>query len=221
MRNTLITLILPLFLLNCTPKSTKTDEIVNLSDTQLIAQAYGIDNFDDLEQLQYTFNVSRHDTLLVARTWVWQRGSGNIIMIKNQDTVNYQLANITEDLKKVDHSFINDKYWLLFPFHLVWDSNVTHTNMGRQTAPLSGKQLTRLTVQYGEEGGYTPGDAYDLYLDDNWVIREWVFRKSASSSPGSAISWENYADFSGLKIATNHYNSDTGIRIYFTDVEFK
>jgi hypothetical protein len=220
MKNSAVALFALVFLLNCTPSSTKDEKSEDLSDIQKIAQAYGIDHFSKLKQLQYTFNVARYDTLLVTRTWIWQRGSGDVTMIKNQDTVNYQLANINEDLQKVDHSFINDKYWLLFPFHLIWDSNVIHTNMGEQTAPISGRQLLKLTVQYGSEGGYTPGDAYDLYLDENWIIQEWEFRKSGAASPGSAISWENYANFNGIKIATDHYNNESGIRIYFTDIVF-
>ena len=221
MKNFSIAIVLLVLVFSCSRKNKDTAETKNLSDTEMIARAYGIDNFNKLERLQYTFNVSRHVTLLVARTWLWNKETGDITLINNQDTVTYRQTNITDDLKNVDHRFINDKYWLLFPFQLIWDSNMTYTNMGTQKAPISGKQLTKLTVQYGDDGGYTPGDAYDLYLDEKWIIQEWEFRKTNKEAPGSAITWEGYAEFSGIKVATEHNNKDSGLRIYFTDVKFE
>lgn len=221
MKNFLIATVLLVLVFSCSNKNNDNGETKELSDIEMIANAYGIDNFNKLKQLEYTFNVARHDTLLVARSWLWNKETGDITMINNQDTVIYQQANITDDLKKVDHSFINDKYWLLFPFQLMWDSNMTYTNMGTQKAPISGEPLIKLTVQYGDDGGYTPGDAYDLYLDETWIIREWEFRKSAKESPGSMITWEGYKEFNGIKIATDHLNKDSGLRIYFTDIKFE
>ena len=125
MKNFLIATVLLVLAFSCSRKANDSSEVNELSDIEIIARAYGIDSFNELNQLQYTFNVAQHDTLLVARTWLWNRESGDITMITDQDTVNYQQANITEELKKVDHRFINDKYWLLFPFQLVWDSNMT------------------------------------------------------------------------------------------------
>jgi len=221
MKNFLIATVLLVLIFGCSTKNDDNPETKILSDPEMIAKAYGIDNFNKVKQLQYTFNVSRNDTLLVARTWLWNKESDEITLIDNQDTVTYHQANITDELKKVDHRFINDKYWLLFPFQLVWDSNMTYKNMGAQKAPISGNKLLKLIIQYGNEGGYTPGDAYDLYLDENWIIREWEFRKSGKESPGSAITWEGYAEFNGITIATNHYNNNSGLRIYFSDIKFE
>ncbi len=191
-----------------------------LSDAEKIANAYGIANFNRLQKLTYTFNVQR-DTTHSWRTWVWQKKAGKVTMITGQDTTRYNLSTVNESLKTVDHRFINDKYWLLFPFQLVWDDNLTITNHGAQTAPISGKQLTKITAQYGPAGGYTPGDAYDLYVDEAWLIREWVFRKSGQKDPSLATTWEDYADKKEVKIATNHYNKDRSFRLYFTDIVFE
>jgi hypothetical protein len=221
MKKILLAALLLASIISCTKNSTDSAETRQLTDIELIAGAYGIDNFNKVKQLQYTFNVARHDTLLVSRAWMWVKESGEITMINDQDTVHYQQANVNEELKKIDQRFINDKYWLLFPFQLVWDKDMTYKNWGSQAAPISGKQLIKLTIQYGDDGGYTPGDAYDLYLDDKWIIQEWEFRKSGKESPGSAITWEDYADFNGIKVATNHFNKDSGLRIYFTDIKFE
>jgi hypothetical protein len=221
MKNLLIAPFLLVIVFSCAQKNTDGTETSQLSDVELIAKAYGFDNFNETKQLQYTFNVSRHDTLLVARAWAWDKETGAITMINNEDTLSYQQDMVTEELKKADHSFINDKYWLLFPFQLVWDTNVKITNSDLQTAPLNGTELIKLIVQYGDEGGYTPGDAYDLYLDKDWIIQEWEFRKSGKESPGSVISWAGYEEFNGIKVATDHYNKETGLRIYFSDIKFE
>ena len=55
------------------------------------------------------------------------------------------------------------------------------SNMPRiKLHPLVGENMQKLTIVYANEGGYTPGDAYDFYFGDDFVIREWVFRKIKS-----------------------------------------
>jgi hypothetical protein len=205
------------FWMGCSSSEEQND---NLTIAEKIAKAHGLEAFSRLSQLHYRFNVQR-DTIYFGRSWQWSPKSGEVVFY-GSDTVSFNQHLVEEEsIKKIDQSFINDKYWLLFPFQLVWDSNVTFTNMGAQKAPLSGNQLTKLIVLYGDDGGYTPGDAYDLYLDENWIIREWEFRKSGKESPGSMISWESYADFNGIKVATDHYNNNSGLRIFFSNIKFE
>jgi hypothetical protein len=216
-----ILFLLPLFVItiSCTTNETNNKESKELSDAEKISKAYGIDSFDEIKKLYYTFNVDRDTTLLISRSWIWDKSTGDITLIFQGDTIQFKQDALTEELEKTDHSFINDKYWLLFPFQLIWDSNMTATNMGKMPAPISGDEYTKLTIQYGD-GGYTPGDAYDLYLDDNWLIKEWSFRKSGKEEPGSAVVWGDNKDFNGVKVALDHHNNE-GLRIYFTDVKFE
>jgi len=200
----------------CNVPATETTH--ELTPTEKIARAYGIDKFDNMGELDYTFNVQR-DTILSGRSWRWRPSSGEVVSISNGDTVSYNNANVGEDLKQVDHRFINDKYWLLFPFQLVWDSDMSFKLTEKQEAPISGKPMNHLVVTYGSEGGYTPGDVYELFLDDNWLIREWVFRKGGSEEPSLVTTWENYKDFDGIKIALDHYSKDRGFRLFFTNVK--
>jgi hypothetical protein len=220
MKKFLPALIIWVLIIGCSNNKTTTQG-EQLSDIEQIAGAYGIENFNKLKKLQYTFNVQRDTAVIVSRTWIWNKISGDITSINNQDTIVYRQDTLNDELKKVDHGFINDKYWLLFPLQLVWDTNMTYTNEGLQNAPISGDPLTKLTIQYGHDGGYTPGDAYDLYLDENWLIREWEFRKGGKEAPGSAITWEDYKDFNGLKIATNHYNKARNFSIFFTGIHLE
>ena len=45
--------------------------------------------------------------------------------------------------------------------------------------------MQKLTIVYGDEGGYTPGDAYDFYFGDDHIIKEWVFRKGNATEPST------------------------------------
>lgn len=213
-------IIILLLFISCTKQENK-KEVAKLSDAEQIAKAYGIDNIANIKHLQYTFNIQKDDTLRVSRSWQWDRESGEITLISKQDTTTYQQNAVNDALKNTDHRFINDKYWLLFPFQLVWDNDLTITNSGKQKAPISNKLYTKITAQYGDKGGYTPGDAYDLYVDDQWLIREWTFRKGGQEKPSLSTTWEGYHTINGIKISTIRNNNTGDFSIFFTDVVFK
>jgi hypothetical protein len=215
-----ITLLALIFIGCAGSTETSVAEEQELSDLERIAKAHGVDNFANTNFLQYTFNVQR-DTSISSRTWNWHPKTGEILAINKGDSIKFTQADVTEELKRTDHSFINDKYWLLFPFQLVWDAAITATNAGKQIAPISGSEMTKITIQYGNEGGYTPGDAYDIYVDDNWVIREWAFRRSGQEEPNLVTTWQDYVELRGMLIATNHLNKDGSFRLFFSDIEIK
>ena len=75
-----------------------------------------------------------------------------------------------------------------------------------------------ITVLYGKEGGYTPGDAYDIYYDENYMIKEWVFRKGNAVEPSLTNTFENYKDFNGNNIAIDHKMGDQNWNLNFADV---
>ena len=188
-----------------------------LSFIDHMAQAYGINKFDDFKTWHYTFNVSKGD-IEVARVWTWKPASGEVVLVEKGDTVRFNHFAITEDLKQVDHKFINDKYWLLFPFQLVWDTGYTAEVTEQVAAPIAGSLLTKVTIQYANEGGYTPSDAYDLYVDPNFEIQEWVFRKEGQKEASLTTSWQYYETIEGVKIATNHLSKDGSFRQWFSNV---
>ena len=183
-----------------------------------IADAYGIDSFYKITQLNYRFNMQR-DTIYFGRTWKWSPQSGEVAYFKGRDTIRYNQHRVEEEsLKKTDQSFINDKYWLLFPFQLVWDTDVSWVQQEDKQGPISGETYKHVVVSYTKDGGYTPGDVYELFLDDDWIIREWIFRRSGNMDPTVITTWEAYREFNGVKIATNHLNADGSFRLWFSEV---
>lgn len=183
------------------------------NEARKIAEAAGLDAFDEVSRVAFTFNVKLPDRE-VSRSWDWNIAENTVT---NGDGVTYDRGAVEEAKKEIDSAFINDKYWLIFPFHLVWDSGTTITvEPGKMAAPISGELMNQLTVQYSE-GGYTPGDAYDLLYDDDYVVREWIFRKGGAPEPSRITAWEAYEDHKGLQIATDH-RGPGDFRIWFTDI---
>ena len=87
--------------------------------------------------------------------------------------------------------------------------------------PISKDSLQKTTITYTNQGGYTPGDAYDFYVDKNNEVKEWVYREDNSTSKCMMTTWEDYKDFNGIKIATMHQNENGVFKLYFTNIDVK
>ncbi len=210
-------LILSLLMTVLTPPTVYAEEVSHHPVAVQVANAYGFENWDQVEEIRYTFNVLRGKKH-TARTWTWRPNDGLVTLEKQDaDPVTYKQSEINEDtpkdLRKIDHHFINDVYWLLYPFQLVW-SNPAVTDEGDTPLPIGEGSARKLITQYPDEGGYTPGDAYDLYLDNNNLITHWVFRRGGGDK-GNAMTWENNIDLGPIKVCTDHYNADKSFRLWF------
>lgn len=102
---------------------------------------------------------------------------------------------------------------------MVWDHTATIITQDSVLAPLSRKTMQKLTILYPDQGGYTPGDAYDYFYGKDFLIKEWAFRKSNASIPNLINTFESYKEFSGITLATEFKNEGQGFRLYFTDIE--
>lgn len=189
-----------------------------LTIAEKIANVHGYSNWQNVSKIEFTFNVDR-DSSHFQRSWQWKPKTNNVIMISNQDTISYNRSHIDSTNLKTDQAFINDKYWLLAPFNLVWDKGITISEPVKEEAPISKNELNKITLTYSNEGGYTPGDAYDFYYGDDFLIKEWVYRKGNAEKPSLITSWENYQDFNGLKIAKEHKKLEGNWNLYFSDIK--
>ena len=183
-----------------------------------IAMANGLKEFDNIENLEFTFNVEVNDTLRSSRHWKWNTKTGKISMTEKDSTITYtKNDSVSESVKYIDQRFINDTYWLLFPYQLEWsDANIS--KVSEKAAPISGDTLQMLTASYPSEGGYTPGDSYDIYFNEDNMIQEWVY-KSANGKREMPTTWEDYEDHKGLKIAKMHQSPDGSFKLFFTDIK--
>lgn len=201
------------------PKSLKREKIQEETILEKVANANGFQNWKNVEKIKFTFNVDR-DTTHFERTWTWKPKTNNITATSAEGTINYNWSNMDSIANKTNAGFINDKYWLLAPYQLAWDAdNVAHTHVKEAEAPISKKPMQKLTIVYGGEGGYTPGDAYDFYFGDDLIIKEWVYRKSNQPEPSMITSFEDYKLIDGLNIATMHKMPNSNFKLYFTELE--
>jgi hypothetical protein len=182
MKNSLLLLIFILVIACQQPNSEKDkndkeqNKIVTLSDK--IAQANGLDQWEEVDSLTYEFIVEMKGETVAKRKWSWKPDINEVTML---DTAIDSLESITynraekENFKSIDKKFINDQYWLLYPFHLVWDDDIKKSVKEGVEAPISGEKMTELTVKYSDKKGYTPGDTYKVYVDGDYMIREWSY----------------------------------------------
>lgn len=192
-----------------------------------IAQEYGLNSWDRVEELRYTFNV-RAGEREVRRSWIWRVKERTVSFrdeIAGGDRYTYSRDDVgdepSDELRKVDHRFINDQYWLLFALHIAWDTDATAVVDHEQPLPIGEGTGTKVTVQYPPEGGYTPGDAYDVFLDADIRIVQWVFREGGQPEASLATTWEDQQRFGPLLIPTRFRSSDGTFEVWFSGVEVK
>ena len=191
-----------------------------------IADAYGYQYFGQIEQIQYTFNVKKGDEQ-VSRFWIWEPKLDKVTFnaMNYKETITYFRGDLEADVankfKKIDAWFINDYYWLLFPLLVARDTQVKVEDIGRQKLPMGDGKAGCVVVTFPAYGGYTPGDIYELYLDDNFRLTQWVYRRGGSEKPTRITTWEDYRQAGPLTVALNHRGEDDNFRVWFTNVGVK
>ncbi len=221
MRNYFIALLLGVLLLTSCKTEQKTTPVTPEKERTVlekVAYAHGFAYWDEVAEISFTFNVER-DTSHFERSWTWKPKTNDVTVISSGDTATFNRNAIDSTSYQPNGAFVNDKYWLLAPFNLIWDkANFSHEHLPEAVAPISQKPMQKLTIVYGSEGGYTPGDAYDFYFEDDFIIKEWVFRRGDQEEPSMATTWENYSNQKGIKIALAHKKKDEAFNLHFTKV---
>jgi hypothetical protein len=198
------------------------------SDMDRLAEAYGAGKFNQIDALRYTFNVKIGDKV-VSRAWVWEPQADRVTFAGTAgqgSRVSYRRSDLssqpTEQLKQVDGWFINDNYWLIFPLRVHWDKTVTvSADDAPAGLPIGPGRARRLAVTYPPEGGYTPGDVYELFVDSSPRITQWIYRKGGAAQPTRMTTWEDYRSVGPLLISFTRRGPDDGFRVWFTGVALR
>jgi len=194
-----------------------------------LAKTYGLDSFAQIDAIRYTFNLELPGVNL-SRSWVWQPKTGQVSYEgKGKDgqpvKVTYlrsqldrQPPNVKDD---IDPGFVNDQYWLVFPFHVYWDTGADVQDKGMKDLPLGNGSAKLVSVKYPAEGGYTPGDTWDLYVGkDNRVVQLFYHRGGPKKPSAVIVTWEGYKTAGPVLISTDHRGTADGqpVRISFSNV---
>ncbi len=185
-----------------------------------IANKYGFKKFDKIDILTYTFNVKRDTFPVSYRSWIWDKKNNIVTLTSAKQNITYKRDTIQSAfVKGIDAKFINDQYWLIFPFHIVMDSGTTLTIAKVLTTPITKVKALKLTIQYNKVDGYTPGDAYDVYVNKKNSIVEWAYRAKGAATVSLATTWLDNITNKGIKTATNFKNEAGNFSIYFTGLQ--
>jgi len=225
--------ILGLLTVSCEEKKAKTDVSTTVADStqteqqsqksmadmsvaERIAHVHGIDKWDQVEEVSFTFNVSDKGEKVAKRNWVWRPKSGMITQMQAESVAgeSYNQKQMDSTQINMDKRFVNDIYWLLPAFKMVWDEDVVVQKYGQPDRPA-------VILMYGNEGGYTPSDKYVIYHDGDYKLTEWEYYREGVDEPTMINSFEDYQDFNGIKVAMEHKLKDNDVRIFFTNVDFQ
>ncbi len=187
-----------------------------------VAKANGIDRFSKVQMLEFIFNVQKDTAIPSSRHWQWFPKTNEVVFITDSATTRFKRNDTaTRELKDLNAKFTNDEYWLVYPLHLGWDDGMQMLDSGMKAAPISGKSMQKITTKYNDKDGFTPGDMYDVYVDENNRIQEWAYHKGGAAEPTLITTWEGYREFNGLQLAQEHKSKDGKFHLWFTGIKVK
>jgi len=197
-----------------------------------IAKTYGLDSFGQIEAIRYTWNA-QFPGVNVSHSWVWEPKTNKVSYEgKDKDGKPVKVSYMRSELSsqpamvkdEIEPSFFNDQYWLLFPLHLSWDSSAEVTETGKHKLPLGKGSAERVLVKYPPEGGYTPGDTWELYVGADHRIQEFIYHRGGSKKPSVVVArWGDYKKAGPLLVSLDHRGTADGkpLRVFFSDVSVK
>jgi hypothetical protein len=186
-----------------------------------IAKTYGIDSWDQIQAIRYTWDGEIPGLFKLSHSWEWEPKTGKISYEGTDKDgkpvkVTYdssQLNSQSDQVKnEVEPAFVNDNYWLLFPFHAYWDKSTTVTDQGMKKLPIGAGTARLVSVKYpAEAGGYTPGDTWDLYIGPDDRVKAMVYHRGGDKKPSLVLaSWTGYKKAGPLLFSTEHRGTADG-----------
>jgi hypothetical protein len=196
-----------------------------------MAKTFGLDSFGQVEGIRYTFNVELPG-LTRSDKWEWDPKTdtvtyegidkeGKPVKVTYQRSHLYSESDMVKN--KVDPAFVNDQYWLLFPFHVAWDGAAV-TDEGMHKLPIGKGSGELIVVKYRSDRGYTPGDTWDLYLAADRRVEEMFYHRGGATKPSAVIvTWAGYKKAGPLLFSTDHRGTADGkpVRLSFSGVSVK
>lgn len=185
-----------------------------------IAKTYGLDSFGQIEAIRYSFNLDIPG-LKLNRSWEWEPKTGKVTYeAKDKDGKPVKVSYMRGDLSKesdlvkntVEPAFVNDNYWLVFPFHAYWDTGATITDEGTHKLQIGTGTARLVSVKYpSEAGGYSPGDTWRLYVGKDNRVEQLAFRHGGSVKPSVVnATWTGYKKAGPLLVSTEHRGTADG-----------
>jgi len=192
-----------------------------------VLAAYGAGAFGEIDRLDFTFHVAPEGREIVRR-WSWRPATGEVTRWTTSEggvEVAYLFRHplgpeAGDEAREADRAFLNDRYWLLFPHRLGEDTGVT-VEVACEQAPLpfGDGQGWHFTARYApDSGGYTPGDAYELWVGDDHRVLEWAFHRGGSEEAALTVRFADHQRVGPLVLSLARPGADGQNFVWFTDV---
>jgi hypothetical protein len=196
-----------------------------------LANTYGLGSFGQIEAIRYTFNV-QSPGLDLSRSWTWEPKTDQVTYEGKDKSgkpvkVTYlrsQLGSQSAEVKDdIDPGFLNDNYWLILPFHFAWDTNAAVEDAGMQKLPLGEGSAEKVVVKYPSDGGYSPGDTWELYLGTDGRIQEMAYYAGGPTKHVVIATWADYKKAGPLLVSLEHRGTRDGkpVHVFFSNVAVK
>jgi hypothetical protein len=199
-----------------------------------IAKTYGLDSFAKVDAIRYTWNGEIVGLFKASHGWEWEPKTGKVTFEETDKDgkpvkvsyVRSELSSAPPNVKEmIEPAFVNDNYWLIFPFHAYWDTSATVVDEGMQKLPIGEGTGQKVSVKYpAEAGGYTPGDTWDLYVGKDKRVEAFVYHRGGDKKPSLVTAtWAGYKEAGGLLFSTEHRGTADGkpLHIFLTNVAVK
>jgi len=177
----------------------------------VVAASGGADQYRNTEYLSWNFFGSRKH--------IWHKPTGDVYIesikepIKVKMNINTKKGDVwIDDRKQMNQDtlskylqkgyewWVNDAYWIVFPFKLQ-DSGVTLKYVGQgQTQLGADAEILALTFS---NVGVTPDNKYLVYVDPSTnLVTQWDFYTDADDeAPRFQIPWLDYQDYGNIKLS--------------------
>ena len=198
-----------------------------------VAKTYGIDSWDKVDAVRYTWNADIPGLFKATHKWEWEPKTGKVSYEgtdKDGKPVNVsydssQLSSQSDQVKnEIEPSFVNDNYWAVFPFHAYWDKSASAIDQGKFNLPEGAGTAELLPIKYPAEGGYTPGDTWDLYVGQDNRVGYFVYHRGGAKPPSRVFAtWTGYKKAGPILFSTEHRGMADGkpMHIWLSDVAVK
>lgn len=176
-----------------------------------IVTAAGADHMDEVQQIRFRFRVQLDGQVKADREWAWSPVTGKVTRTLDGKTLSFTFGQPKNDAeRKADAQFVNDSFWFSPPMHMSWaGADLTVTDDGTVPLPIGQGTAHEVTIHYAKTGGgYTPGDAYDLFLDKDDRIVAWNYRPGDQKAPANTTTFQDYVQAGPLHVATEHRSKD-------------
>ena len=185
-----------------------------------IAKAYGLDSYGNVEAIRYTWSIDIPGLFKATHKWEWEPKTGKVSFESTDKDgkpvkasyVRFQPSTQNDAVKnEIEPAFVNDNYWLLFPLHAYWDTGAKVTDQGMKKLPIGKGSARLVSVKYPSDGGYTPGDTWDLYVGKDDRVVQMVYHRGGDKKPSLvAATWAGYKKAGPLVVSGDHKGTADG-----------